>query len=119
MPGWFQLPEWVAWEGKEVPALAPCAPAGTAWLCLCGSVPSPLIPAKDTARQYPGRAGFWLASFGLPKQAPGPEHPIPMLACSVLYAQAPGPPAGMGGWAVSSAYGTQHPCRELHFVLHG
>lgn len=60
-------------------------PVGTAWLCLCGAVPSPLTPAKDTARQCPGRAGFWLASFGLPEKAPSLKHPIPTLVVSVLY----------------------------------
>lgn len=43
--------------------------------------PSPLIPAKETSRQYPGRRDFWRASFGLPEPAPSPKYPIPAFVC--------------------------------------
>lgn len=39
-PGWFQLPECLAGEGREVPAPAPRAPMGAVRLCPCGSVPA-------------------------------------------------------------------------------
>lgn len=95
---------------------------GTAWLHLCSSVPSPLIPAKDTSRQYPGRTDFWRASFGLSELAPSPKHPISTLVCLMLHGprgyMAPGVPAGMGGMCPLGGE-AQHPWGKCALFYRG
>lgn len=55
-------------------------------LVLCSSVPSPLIPAKETSRQYPGRTDFWRVPV-LVWQSwhPALKHSISTLVCLMLY----------------------------------
>lgn len=73
-------------------------------LVLCSSVPSPLVPAKETSRQYPGRAGFWRAPVLVCQSwHPALKHSISTLVCLML--SGPGSRSSCrNGWDVSSGW---------------
>lgn len=70
-------------------------------LVLCRSVPGPLIPAKETSRQYLGnifRTGFYRAPVLVCQSLhPALSTPSPHQCGWCYVVQAPGAPAGMGG----------------------